>query len=62
MRPARSMKPTSQFSGGSTYSRTTPISGTNDDVLYQSERYGNFAYNVPLPNGHYVVTLHFAEN
>ena len=50
-----------QFSGGRTYSRTTPIAGTEDDVLYQSERFGDFAYTVPLPNGHYVVTLHFAE-
>jgi hypothetical protein len=50
-----------QFSGGSTYHRTAPIAGTDDDVLYQSERFGDFAYNVPLPNGSYVVTLHFAE-
>jgi hypothetical protein len=50
-----------QFSGGSTYTRTQSIAGTNDDVLYQSERYGNFAYNVPLVNGDYVVTLRFAQ-
>jgi Malectin domain/Fibronectin type III domain len=51
----------SHFSGGRTTSRTVSIAGTTDDVLYQSSRYGDFAYNVPLPNGPYVVTLHFAE-
>src|SRR5208283_4764580 len=29
--------------------------------LYQSERYGNFSYNIPLTNGNYNVTLKFAE-
>jgi VCBS repeat-containing protein len=50
-----------RFSGGSTYSRPAPIAGTNDDVLYQSGRLGNFAYAIPMPNGDYVVTLRFAE-
>ena len=26
-----------------------------------SERFGNFSYNIPLPNGSYTVTLKFAE-
>jgi hypothetical protein len=49
--------------GGLTY-RPSPgpsIAATLDPTLYQSERYGNFAYNVPLPNGSYTVTLRFAE-
>jgi hypothetical protein len=49
------------FSGGSTYRTTAAIAGTTDDALYQSERYGNFSYNVPVANGDYVVTLKFAE-
>ena len=49
------------FSGGSVYTSTAPIAGTDDDVLYQSERYGNFAYAIPVPNGNYVVTLQLAE-
>lgn len=49
------------FSGGRTYARATAIAGTEDDVLYQSERFGNFAYNIPLPNDTYMVTLQFAE-
>lgn len=49
-------------SGGGTYSSGSAISGTTDDVLYQSERYGgNFAYNIVLPNDDYAVTLMFAE-
>ena len=49
------------FSGGSTYKTTATIADTTDDALYQSERYGNFSYNVPVDNGNYVVTLKFAE-
>ena len=37
------------FSGGNTYRTTAAIAGTTDDALYQSERYGNFSYNVPVP-------------
>jgi Malectin domain/Bacterial TSP3 repeat len=48
-------------SGGSTYKTTAAITGTADDALYQSERYGNFTYNVPVATGDYVVTLKFAE-
>ena len=49
------------FSGGNTYSTTTAIAATEDDLLYQSERYGNFSYNIPVKNGEYEVTLKFAE-
>jgi hypothetical protein len=49
------------YSGGSTASTTAAISGTADPTLYQSERYGNFAYNIPLADGNYNVTLKFAE-
>ena len=49
------------FSGGQTYTTTAPIAGTNDGILYQSERYGNFSYNIPVANGSYNVTLKFAE-
>lgn len=49
------------FSGGHTYQTGSPIGNTEDDALYQSERFGNFAYNISLPNGDYWVTLKFAE-
>jgi hypothetical protein len=50
-----------QFSGGSIYTTTVAIAGTADDRLYQSERFGNFSYKVPMENGDYEVTLKFAE-
>jgi hypothetical protein len=50
-----------QFSTGYPYTTTAPIAGTTDDRLYQSERYGDFSYAVPVENGDYLVTLKFAE-
>jgi hypothetical protein len=49
------------FSGGKTYTNAVAIAGTEDDHLYQTERYGNFSYALPVPNGKYLVTLKFAE-
>ena len=56
------------FVGGKSYSNTkvTDIQGTTDDVLYRTERsstsnLGSFSYRIPLNNGDYQVTLHFAE-
>ncbi len=38
------------------------VSGTVDDPLYRSERYAaTLKYQVPVANGTYEVTLHFAE-
>ena len=48
-------------SGGRTYTTSDPISGTDDDPLYQSERWGTFAYAVPVGPGTYEVTLRLAE-
>jgi len=49
------------FTGGHTSTKQVAIAGTQDAVLYQSERWGNFSYTIPLPNGDYVVTLKFVE-
>ncbi|WP_243373430.1 malectin domain-containing carbohydrate-binding protein [Geotalea sp. SG265] len=49
------------FSGGSTGKTTAAIAGTTDDLLYQSERWGNFSYSIPVANGSYTLTLKFAE-
>ena len=49
------------FSGGGTYAVGATIAGTSDATLYQSERFGNFSYNLSVPNGTYQVTLKFAE-
>jgi hypothetical protein len=49
------------FSGGTTFSKVVAIAGTVEDTLYQTERYGNFSYSLPVPNGTYTVALYFAE-
>jgi hypothetical protein len=49
------------YSGGASYGRAASIAKTADDVLYQTERYGNFSYRFDVANGKYDVTLHFAE-
>jgi hypothetical protein len=54
-------QPDTLYVGGNTYRTWAPIEGTEDDLLYQSERFGNFSYRIPLPNGSYSVTLKFAE-
>ncbi|MDZ4701212.1 MAG: malectin domain-containing carbohydrate-binding protein [Rhodothermales bacterium] len=53
--------------GGATFSNNgLAIAGTNDDVLYTSERYDQgatgFGYSIPVPgDGDYNVAIHFAE-
>ena len=37
------------------------IANTKDQALYRSEHYGMSAFSYPVPNGKYVVKLHFAE-
>ncbi|WP_170972409.1 malectin domain-containing carbohydrate-binding protein [Natronorubrum halophilum] len=49
------------YSGGTTASTGDPIAGTDDDALYQSERYGDFSYDISVADGTYDVVLHFAE-
>ncbi|TNC74607.1 Ig-like domain-containing protein [Rubellimicrobium roseum] len=49
------------FTGGKAYKKVAAIAGTVDDALYQTERFGNFTYAVPVENGTYEVTLKFAE-
>ena len=53
--------PDRNFTGGSVSSSTHAITGTPDPALYQSERWGNFSYAIPMPNGLYNVTFHFVE-
>jgi Malectin domain len=49
------------FSGGSVSKVNKSIAGTDEDVLYASERFGKSTYNIPLPAGEYAVVLHMAE-
>lgn len=45
----------------SNYSSSLGISGTDEDVIYQSDRYNLVGYKVRVPNGNYDVKLMFAE-
>ena len=37
-----------------------PVNGTDDPELYETERWGNFTYAIPVSPGKYTVTLYFA--
>lgn len=45
----------------SIYPTTLQISGTDEDVIFQSDKYGMVTYKVRLPNGGYNVKLLFSE-
>lgn len=47
--------------GGMTQIITDAIDGVEDDALYQSERYGSYAYEIPVSAATYSVRLHFTE-
>ena len=50
------------LSGGRNSSRDNAIAQTDNDLLYQTEYYGqDFDYSQSVANGNYDVTLHFAE-
>ncbi len=50
------------FTGGTVYSTTNPIANTTQDQIYQTERFGNFSYAIPVGQaGTYAVDLHLAE-
>lgn len=51
------------FEGGFTIDRdpATTIEGTDDSGLYLTERYSMESFSYKLPNGKYLVRLHFAE-
>jgi malectin (di-glucose binding ER protein) len=54
--------PDEWVSGGRKSSRSSPIEGTPDPDLYQTQRFGHFGYSIPVvEGGRYTVTLHFAE-
>jgi hypothetical protein len=52
--------PDNYFEGGQLANYTAPVSGTDDPELYETERWGNFSYAIPVSPGKYSVTLHFA--
>jgi hypothetical protein len=53
--------PENYWLGGQAANHSASIEGTEDPGLYSRERYGNFSYAIPVDEGEYAVTLHFAE-
>jgi Malectin domain len=51
------------FTGGNAYASNVllPISGTIEDSLYNSHRYGAAVYSIAVPPGTYTIIFHFAE-
>ena len=50
------------FKGGDVVGRPDlEIANTKDPILYRAERYSMSSFSHPLPNGKYLVKLHFAE-
>ena len=52
--------PDDYFEGGQLAAYSTPVKGTDDPELYETERWGNFSYAIPVSTGKYAVTLFFA--
>jgi hypothetical protein len=52
--------PDNYFQGGQLATFAIPVSGTDDPELYETERWGNFSYAIPLSPGKYSLTLRFA--
>lgn len=48
-------------SGGQLVVRSEIVSQTPDTGLYRGERFGNISYMIPVADGRYRITLHFAE-
>jgi malectin (di-glucose binding ER protein) len=51
------------FTGGEIVTRADDlqIAGTKDPAIYRTEHYDMTAFSWPVPNGKYIVKLHFAE-
>ncbi|MGB8028458.1 MAG: malectin domain-containing carbohydrate-binding protein [Terracidiphilus sp.] len=52
--------PDDYFEGGQLAAYTAPVKGPDDPELYETERWGNFSYAIPVTAGKYTVTLYFA--
>jgi hypothetical protein len=51
------------FEGGETVDRPDlAVTGTTDARLYQTERYSMDSYHFKVPNGKYLLKLHFSED
>ena len=52
--------PDNYFLGGQLAAYSAPVIGTDDPELYETERWGNFSYAVPVSPGKYTLVPHFA--
>lgn len=52
--------PDSYFEGGQLDSYAQEVTGSDDPELYETERWGNFSYAIPVTPGKYSLVLHFA--
>ena len=52
--------PDNYFEGGQLSSYTAPVSGTDDPEFFETERWGNFSYAIPVAPGTYSLALYFA--
>jgi len=50
-----------QYAVGGTQVDRATFANEPERMLYQGERYGNFAYHIPVATGKYRLRLHFAE-
>jgi len=57
---SRWWSPDNYFEGGRLAAYSTPVNGTDDPEFYETERWGNFTYAIPVSSGRYAVTLYFA--
>ncbi len=57
---SRWWSPDDYFEGGQMAAYTPPVNGTDDPELYETERWGNFSYAIPVSPGKYAVPLYFA--
>jgi hypothetical protein len=51
------------FHSGVSVQRHDSVTNTDEEALYQNERFGNFSYMIPVvQNGRYTVTMKFCES
>jgi Malectin domain len=55
--------PDQGFDGGDTTERAADlaVAGTDDPALYRTEHFGMTGFSMAVPNGKYIVKLHFAD-
>jgi fibronectin type 3 domain-containing protein/glucose/arabinose dehydrogenase len=49
------------FTGGTAATSAYDVAGTTDDAIYLARRWGAYTYAIPVANGSYTLSLHFAD-